>query len=564
MLEPPENGSEPVPPAPPLPEGSARAPLASGPHREQSSRTGGRSEAPAQAVATATADSSPRQRPLLELAAVSIWPTGTALAGYGITVARAAGAVGLWPKAVTSSGGADRAGNGGCREISNQWVRAGRGEDRRRGLVPAETANAGLAEEARTRLSVVIIDDSEPDAELVVRELRRGGFEVTHERVEEREALAQTLKRRKWDIAFNDYSLGGLTIKDSLDVIAHHTDDLPVVCLSGMAGEEVAVEVMRAGARDFICKDKLQRLCSTVRRELLDREYRKQHRQQQRIADARLRQANRLESMGELAAGVAHEINTPIQFIGDNADYLSTCLRVLRPIAKLGQELSEKAPAAPHAASPLQQLSDVAQQYAAVAHELPDAIAQIQDGVHRVSKIVQAMRRFARPNVGVWAREELGALVEGALTITRNEWKYVANAQLSVEPPGLLLDCLPDELSQVFINLIVNAAHAIAPKFERTRTMGEIAISARQSPSGCEIRVADNGVGVPEEIRDKVFDLFFTTKPAGIGTGQGLALAYGVVVNRHGGRIHLESEVGVGTTLVIFLPTPHRTADLQE
>ncbi len=187
--------------------------------------------------------------------------------------------------------------------------------------------------------------------------------------------------------------------------------------------------------------------------------------------------------------------------------------------------------------------------------EVPTAISQSLDGVERVSKIVRAMKEFSHPGTQEKILADLNRLIESTVTVARNEWKYVAEVELELSPDLPQVPCLPAEINQVILNLIVNAAHAIAEVVsEGITSKGTIRIATRRSGDWVELRVQDTGSGIPESIRSRVFDPFFTTKPVGKGTGQGLAIAHSAVVDRHQGQIRFESEVGRGTTFFVLLP----------
>ena len=269
-----------------------------------------------------------------------------------------------------------------------------------------------------------------------------------------------------------------------------------------------------------------------------------------------LAQAQKLESIGQLAAGVAHEINTPIQFVGDNIRFLSDSFTDILRILDRYHQLLAAAKAGPCPAD-LIGICDAANEAADLEYltaEIPKAITQSSEGVDRVATIVRAMKEFAHPGNTEKVAVNLNKAIESTVTVARNEWKYVADLKTNFDaalPPVL---CLVGELNQVVLNMIVNATHAIADAIKGTGEKGTITISTTRADDYAEIRIADTGAGIPEAIRHKIFDPFFTTKEVGKGTGQGLAIARSVVVDKHGGTITVESEVGKGTTFIIRLP----------
>jgi signal transduction histidine kinase len=187
--------------------------------------------------------------------------------------------------------------------------------------------------------------------------------------------------------------------------------------------------------------------------------------------------------------------------------------------------------------------------------EIPKAIDQSIDGIQRVSKIVRAMKDFSHPDMGEKTLTDLNRSIETTVTVARNEWKYVAEMKLDLDPNLPMVACITSEINQVILNLIVNAAHAIGEKAgDGAGGKGTITISTRSEGDMVEIRVADTGTGIPDSYSGRVFEPFFTTKAVGKGTGQGLAIAYNVVAKKHAGTILFETEIGKGTTFIVHLP----------
>ncbi|MDR3673162.1 MAG: PAS domain S-box protein [Holophaga sp.] len=271
-----------------------------------------------------------------------------------------------------------------------------------------------------------------------------------------------------------------------------------------------------------------------------------------------LRHAQKLESIGSLAAGIAHEINTPIQYIGDNTSFLGGALPEL--LACMGAqrrfllELQARQALPPEGAEVLDLINRLDLDY--LTDEIPEAIKQTLDGVVRVAAIVSAMKDFSHPGVEGKIPSNLNRAIESTLTVSRNEWKYVARLETDLDPALPPVRCLQGEINQAVLNLVVNAAHAIEEALggRHTGKLGVIGISTRQVGQEVRISVSDNGPGIPEAIRDRIFEPFFTTKPVGKGTGQGLAIVHAVVVEKHGGRVTVETETGRGTTFHLFLP----------
>lgn len=270
--------------------------------------------------------------------------------------------------------------------------------------------------------------------------------------------------------------------------------------------------------------------------------------------EQQLAQAQKLESIGQLAAGIAHEINTPIQYVGDNAKFLQDAFRDLirfaqtHPQSSCGVSDNSPSPPVPTQAAVEKGVLEY------LTSEVPKATEQLLQGVDHVARIVRAMKEFSHPGQIEKTLADLNSAVETTEVVSKNEWKYVAVLTTDLDRNLPLVPCLLGELNQVILNLIVNAAHAIADAKKHIPGLGRIHISTRLDGRFAEIRVSDTGGGIPEAIQEKVFDPFFTTKPVGKGTGQGLAIAHAVVVQKHNGTIHFESEAGKGTTFVIRLP----------
>ncbi|MBI3512881.1 MAG: response regulator [Proteobacteria bacterium] len=272
-----------------------------------------------------------------------------------------------------------------------------------------------------------------------------------------------------------------------------------------------------------------------------------------RQTDTRLRHAQKLEALGTLAGGIAHEINTPTQYIGDNIRFLEASFRDLGPVLDAAAALREALRDEPQwtALCTAMQDAEAAADLAFLRTEIPAAIGQSLDGVERVRQIVLAVKEFCHPDVKEMAPTDLHRLVQTTITVSRNQWKYVAELVTDFANDLPPIPCRAGEINQVILNLIVNAAHAIEAK---RAGMGTILIETIRLEDAVEIRVTDSGTGIPPEIRARIFDPFFTTKGPGKGTGQGLAICHTIVVQKHGGSISVESSPGQGTTFAVRLP----------
>lgn len=273
--------------------------------------------------------------------------------------------------------------------------------------------------------------------------------------------------------------------------------------------------------------------------------------------ELQLRQAQKLEAIGQLAAGIAHEINTPTQYVSDNTRFLKESWAVIHQLLRLSKTLQEEAAGGAISERTIAELSRSAEMADLdyLLEEIPRAIEQSLEGVQRVAKIVRAMKEFSHPGAEEKRAIDINKAIETTITVARNEWKYVSEVETHFDENLPTVLCHAGEFNQVILNLIINSAHAIAQVVgDGASGKGKITIATRHEADWVEISVGDTGTGIPEEIRSRIFEPFFTTKPVGKGTGQGLALAHAVVVRRHGGSIWFDTEVGKGTTFYIRLP----------
>jgi PAS domain S-box-containing protein len=270
--------------------------------------------------------------------------------------------------------------------------------------------------------------------------------------------------------------------------------------------------------------------------------------------ELQLAQAQKLESIGQLAAGIAHEINTPIQYIGDNAKFLDQAFRDLAPFVyahlRIENALRKSEPELAEDLARVFVKADI--DY--LLGEVPAATAQLSEGVERVARIVRTMKEFSHPGALEKAPVDLNHAIEGTILVSRNEWKYVADLTADFDPELPPVPCIAGEINQAVFNLISNAAQAIADVVKDSGHRGAIHISTRRNRAWAEIRVRDTGAGIPEAIRSRVFDPFFTTKQVGKGIGQGLSIAHSVIVQNHRGRLSFDTQCGAGTTFLVQLP----------
>jgi PAS domain S-box-containing protein len=278
---------------------------------------------------------------------------------------------------------------------------------------------------------------------------------------------------------------------------------------------------------------------------------------ERRVLRDQLLQAQKLESVGQLAAGIAHEINTPTQYIGDNVRFLKTTFGNLTNLLNIYDGLWKETLSDTVTPALRQEMSSALRKIDVkfLTAEIPRAIDDTLEGIKRVSTLVSAMKEFSHPGTKEKVPLDLNHAIQSTITVAQNEWKYVADVETRFETTLPAVSCLPGEFNQVILNLIVNAAHAIGDRAkEGNEKKGRITVETGRCPTGVEIRIGDTGRGIPLDVREKIFDPFFTTKEIGKGTGQGLAIARSIIVDKHEGSIHFESVLGEGTTFIIRLP----------
>jgi signal transduction histidine kinase len=338
------------------------------------------------------------------------------------------------------------------------------------------------------------------------------------------------------------------------------TSDIPIVVLSTKEEPKVKGEAFALGANDYLIKlpDPIE-LIARIRHHSKaylnqlqrDAAYRDRAAAQEQAIRLALQQqqleemvAQRLDSVGQLAAGVAHEINTPVQFVNDNFYFIRDSVKEL--LDYVDKLLTAQPQAAPE---------DADLQY--LKKNLPSAVTRSIDGLARISEIVRSMKEFSLPDEKAMSPVDLNQAVQNTLIVARSH--YVDIAELETHYGGLpMVVCYGAEVKQALLNLVTNAAEAIGEVVKSTAGKGLITVSTRQDGSDVVISIADTGGGIPEAIRQKIFDPFFTSKEVGKGTGQGLSIARNIVARRHGGSLNFETESGKGTTFLVRLPVERK------
>ena len=423
---------------------------------------------------------------------------------------------------------------------------------------------------------ILIVDDTPDMAVLIRRVLEKQGYE-TFVANDGRQALEIAVAQRP-DVILLDIMMPGMDGLEVLERLKSDADlrDVPVILVTAKGEDDDVVKGLDSGALDYVTKPfKREVLAARVRSavRIVDGQHRLQHINTQlaeeiverRRMEAELAHSQKLEAMGHLAAGIAHEINTPAQYVGDNTRFLQDAFvsleRLIRDLIRLvdcarRDEISDELIAEIENRARSEEINYILE-------ETPKAIQQSIDGLDQVSRIVLAMKEYSHPGNGRKQSIDLNRAIENALVVSRNEWKYVADAVTEFDAALPTVECLPGDIGQVIMNLIVNAAHAISQAIgggEGKR--GRITVRTRHDGDWAEIQVADTGCGIPEEIHHRIFDHFFTTKEVGQGSGQGLAIARAVVVQKHGGKIWFESEVGMGSTFFVRLPLRAESATI--
>lgn len=399
------------------------------------------------------------------------------------------------------------------------------------------------------------MEDDAAQARLVQKCLEREGFIV--DAVSDGTAGLARYAETHYDAVIVDQAMPGLLGLDVIRAMIARGPTPPIVMVTGTGNEAIAVEAMKLGVSEYLVKDMeggfANVLPMLVRRAIEQRQTLLQKQQMER----ELAQADKLRAIGQLAAGIAHEINTPTQYIGDNTRFLQDAFRDISALLGVYDRLL-------HAAEKDEVTEELLQEVQSrlaradldyLTAEIPQAIEQSLEGVEHVANIVSAMTAFSHPDSARKQPVDLNHIVEHAVTLCRNEWKYVAETVMDLDPGLPPVCCLQSDIHRLMLNLMINAAHAIAEAAHGDlRQKRAITVRTRGDGPWVEIRVEDEGTGIAPEIRDRVFEPFFTTKQAGQGTGQGLAIARAIVVDKHGGSIRFETEVGRGTTFIVRLP----------
>ena len=374
------------------------------------------------------------------------------------------------------------------------------------------------------RLRILVVEDSEDDVALLIRELRRGGFDPAHERVDTAQAMEAALDASEWDVVISDHNMPQFSASQALALLQKKQLDVPFIILSGSISEEIAVAAMRAGAHDFITKGNLARLVPAVERERREAEMRRTR----KSIEAQLIQAQKMEAVGRLAGGIAHDFNNFLSVILGYSDFVAGALKEGAATENLKADVEEIKSAAKKAASLTRQLLAFSRRQV------------LQPVVMDLNATVSNMEKMCQRLIG----EDIDIVTD-------------------LDPGLEAINADPGQMEQMIMNLAVNARDAMPNGGQLTIRTKNVEIGARGIPSAAfpvrpgpyvVLTVADTGAGMTPEVKSRIFEPFFTTKEKGKGTGLGLATVFGTV-KQSGGYIVADSEPGRGAAFSIYLPS---------
>jgi signal transduction histidine kinase len=376
-------------------------------------------------------------------------------------------------------------------------------------------------------LRVLIVDDSENDVLFLLRALRKAGYQPIYERVWTAPAMKAALQAQVWDIVISDYQMPNFGGFEALQLLQDSGYDLPFILVSAVVGEETAVAAMKAGAHDYMMKRNMARLAPAIERGLREaqtRAARKAAEEALRQSEEQLRQAQKIEAVGRLAGGVAHDFNNILTAITGHSELLL-------------REMGADDPRRKHA-------------------------EQIEKSAYMAAALTRQLLTFSRKQVIEPRVLDLNAVVSNIENMLRRLIGDHIEFSTVLDPKAGHIEADPGQMDQVIMNLAINARDAMPQGGELTITTANVTLAKsdlKHFPDLCEgdhliLAIADTGTGMSEEVKAHVFEPFFTTKPVGKGTGLGLATSFGIV-KQNRGHINVSSELGKGTTFNIYFPT---------
>jgi signal transduction histidine kinase len=410
---------------------------------------------------------------------------------------------------------------------------------------------SGVAQRAGQRLILLADDSASSRANLLEILLTLGAIEVIQ--AENGAEVVSMVEARRPDLVLCDYEMPILNGLQALQLLRRKWSpfELPVLMLTARKATNDKVAAFRFGANDYVTKPAQQdELLARVRAQL----DLKAAVAENLAARMHLMQASKLQTVGRLAAGLAHEMNTPAQFVADNLYFVSRAMtsiqELLTPIRAWALDGAGSA-------------DELGRSTAAEWHknkldyfleEVPTALAQSKKGIERIASLVSELRAFAAPDTQTRRPADLNAAINNMVAISRSEWQRCAELTLELDPLLPQVPCLVGELKQAFLNILDNATQSLNGAYGGEPRHGKIHITSRVVDGGVEIRFSDDGPGVDASIRDHIFDPFFTTKSVGAGTGQGLTVAHNVIADKHRGRLSYEPSPQGGASFKVWLP----------
>jgi len=400
--------------------------------------------------------------------------------------------------------------------------------------------------------TALVVDDDPMIVKALSRILKKDGYAV-HVAAHGGEAL-QAFEEAEFTIVLADVNMPGM---DGFELCSRILENpravhLPVVLVSGRVSNQDVERGLDVGAADYIKKpfDSAE-----VRMRVRTQIHLHETLRQQDALRTQLAHAQKLEAVGQLASGIAHEINTPTQFVSDSIYFIKEAFEDLWEMVAQTRRAVEAVQDADTRASLLKALDEAEEDadFEYLDENLPGSFVRCTDGLKRIAAIVGAMKEFAHPGKKEMQAADLNQALKATLTIAKNEYKYVADAVLELgDLPAVM--CHIGDLNQVFLNLIVNAAHAISDVVGDSGERGTIYIRTQQEAGLVRIEFEDSGSGIPEAVQARIFEPSFTTKEVGVGSGQGLAIARSIIVDKHQGTLAFETTRGQGTTFIITIP----------